>query len=310
MGLFLIIVVIVTIGNTRNNDSLPIVVHEHQDNCSVICQGDEIKDYPEMLSMGDNSILALAPSADMTFQVLGSLSSKRNEIEEHIIEQGDTLSSIADKFDISLETILWANNMSSRSVIQPGQTLVILPTTGVLHLVRNGDTVSQIAQTYKIEADDLIVFNDLKGGADIYVGDIIIVPEGRMPTIRPSVNAIPLANTYLMHPLPGAKKTQGLHWYNAVDFATGRCGDAIYASAGGTVQKAEYKGAYGYNVQILHPNNVTTIYAHMSQMAVSPGDNVLQGQVIGYVGYTGRTIPVGPGGCHLHFEVRGAANPF
>ncbi len=302
--------VIVTIGNTRDDNSLSLTVHEHQDDCSVICQGDEIKDYPEMLSMGNNSLLALAPSTDMSFQVLGSLSSKRNEIEEYVIEQGDSLSTIADKFDISLETILWANNMSNRSIIQPGQTLVVLPTTGVLHLVRNGDTVTQISQTYKIGSDELVVFNDLKGSADIYIGDLLIVPDGKMPTIRPRVQTIPLANTYLMHPLPGAQITQGLHWYNAIDFSRGTCGDAIIASAGGTVQKAEYKGAYGYYVQILHPNNVSTIYAHMSQMAVSPGENVSQGQVIGYVGYTGRTIPTGPGGCHLHFEVRGAVNPF
>jgi len=306
LGLFLIIVLIFTISNTNTAPELI----EQQENCSVICQGEETKDYPEMLSMGDNSVLAIAPSTDMNFQVLGSLSSKRNEIEEYVIEQGDSLSSIADNFDISLETILWANNMSTRSVIQPGQTLIILPTTGVLHLVRNGDTVSQIAQTYKIDSEDIVSFNDLQGSADIYIGDILIIPEGEMPTIRPSVQSVPLASTYLMHPLPGSKRTQGLHWYNAIDFATGRCGDAVYASAGGTVQKADYKGAYGYYVQILHPNNVSTLYAHLSQIVVSPGENILQGQVIGYVGYTGRTIPAGPGGCHLHFEVRGATNPF
>lgn len=305
MGLFLIIVLIITLSNSEPNKCPEIV-----DDNTIICQGEEIKDYPEMLLAHDNSLLAIAPSTDMGFQVLGSLGSKRNEIEEYAVEQGDSLSSIADEFDISLETILWANNMSTNSIIQPGQTLIILPTTGVLHLVRNGDTISQISQTYNVDSAEIIAFNDLQGGTDIYIGDLLIVPEGRMPTIRPSVESIPLANTYLMHPLPGSTVSQGLHWYNAIDFATGRCGDAVYASAGGTVQKSEYGGAYGYYVQILHLNNVTTVYAHLSSITVSPGENVLQGQVIGYVGYTGRTIPAGPSGCHLHFEVRGAKNPF
>ena len=61
---------------------------------------------------------------------------------------------------------------------------------------------------------------------------------------------------------------------------------------------------------ILHPNGVVTYYGHLSKIIVSQGAKVYQGQIIGYMGYSGRTIPAGPAGCHLHFDVRFAQNPF
>jgi len=105
--------------------------------------------------------------------------------------------------------------------------------------------------------------------------------------------------------------TQGLHWYNAIDFSTGKCGSPIYAAAGGQVQRTgyDYERAGRY-VRILHPNGVVTFYGHMSKIAVNAGATVGQGQIIGYIGYSGHTIPSGPGGCHLHFDVRGSRNPF
>ena len=85
----------------------------------------------------------------------------------------------------------------------------------------------------------------------------------------------------------------------------------MYAAAGGIVQRAEYNnGGYGNYVRVLHPNGVVTLYSHLSGQTVTPGERVLQGQIVGYIGHSGRTIPAGPAGCHLHFEVRGASNPF
>jgi murein DD-endopeptidase MepM/ murein hydrolase activator NlpD len=55
---------------------------------------------------------------------------------------------------------------------------------------------------------------------------------------------------------------------------------------------------------------ISTFYGHLSAINVKVGQDVSQGQIIGYVGHTGYTIPAGPAGCHVHFEVRGARNPF
>ncbi|MEX0916626.1 MAG: M23 family metallopeptidase, partial [Candidatus Spechtbacterales bacterium] len=101
--------------------------------------------------------------------------------------------------------------------------------------------------------------------------------------------------------------SQGLHPTNAVDIA-GACWSPVYAGASGNVALATggggWNGGYGNYVAIDHPNGTRTLYAHMIQVKTSAGAYVNQGAVIGYMGSTGRST-----GCHLHFEVRGAANP-
>jgi murein DD-endopeptidase MepM/ murein hydrolase activator NlpD len=104
--------------------------------------------------------------------------------------------------------------------------------------------------------------------------------------------------------------TQGAHWFNAVDFANGNCGDPVFAAAGGEVQKVSYGTNSGNYVKIVHPNGAITTYGHLAKTMVAVGEKVSQGQIIGQIGYTGYTIPKGPEGCHLHFDVMFAENPF
>jgi murein DD-endopeptidase MepM/ murein hydrolase activator NlpD len=112
---------------------------------------------------------------------------------------------------------------------------------------------------------------------------------------------------FLVRPVQGGRRTQGLHGNNAVDIAA-TPGTAIVASGNGTVLAARvggYNGGYGNMVIISHANGVQTLYAHMREVYVRQGETVIQGQVIGGIGNTGRST-----GPHLHFEVRGAKNPF
>lgn len=282
----------------------------------VLEQGEERREYPNIFSIQDNSLLALSSPAIINFRVLGAIGRGgvlRHDdvgVEEHIVQEGDTISNLAEQFNISTNTILWANDLNSGAVLQPGQKLIIPPITGMLHMVRDGDTVSQIAELYKIKVDEIVDFNDLSGKANIFIGDMLVIPNGRMPAVRRVSQAIPLASAHFMVPLSGAQITQGLHWYNAVDFATGRCGSPVYAAAGGVVQRVGWDRWAGRYLRIIHPNRVVTLYGHFSKIIVSVGQRVSQGEIIGYVGYSGHTIPAGPAGCHLHFEVRGARNPF
>ena len=88
-------------------------------------------------------------------------------------------------------------------------------------------------------------------------------------------------------------------------------GSNILASADGEVLVSKgsgWNGGYGIYVVIKHSNGTQTLYSHMSATTVSSGDYVKQGQVIGKMGNSGRVN--GPTGIHLHFEVRGARNPF
>lgn len=271
---------------------------------------------PELMLVARTGILAATPPLAVTPRVLGAIVGQldadlKPEVSRYLVEQGDTLTSVAEKFGVSPETILWANDLKANTALKPGQELIILPVSGTIHLVRSYDTLSEIASWYQGDSQEIVEFNGLESPQALFAGDILIIPNGKMPKSVPQGRLTPLANSYFIYPVGGAHRiTQGLHAFNAVDFSNAVCGESVYAAAGGTVQRAGYTSRGGNYVRILHPNGVVTYYGHLSSILVNPGAKVLQGQIIGYSGYTGYTIPRGPAGCHVHFEVRGAANPF
>ncbi len=250
------------------------------------------------------------------------------EISTYIVRDGDTVSGIAKMFRVSVNTVLWANDLNSKSVLQAGKILVILPVSGIIYTVKKGDTVSSIAKKYRAAAEDITAFNDLSintlsAGQNIVIpnaelgapqeapitnnrGHIISVPFERL---LDDVSKLPSFPGYYTRPIADGRISQGLHGHNAIDFAA-PIGTPIYASAAGTVIISRINGAwnggYGNFVVISHNNNTQTLYAHMiSRVVVIPGQQVSQGEVIGYIGMTGLTT-----GPHVHFEVRGAKNPF
>ncbi|MDI6602718.1 MAG: LysM peptidoglycan-binding domain-containing protein [Patescibacteria group bacterium] len=276
---------------------------------------------PNFLLVEKSSLRAATPPSLVSPQVLGVLVGKsepeeaKKVIREYIVESEDTLSSLAEKFEISLNTILWANDLTKKSIIKPGQKLIIPPVSGVIHHVKSGDTLSEIAKTYKGKIEEIISFNELSNENDIYIGDVLIIPDGVMPPPsakpRPAPIRIPLADSQFILPVSSPYIfTQGLHWYNAVDFSHSgyACGKPVFAAGGGLVQKTGYDRILGNYVRILHPNGVVTLYGHLSAITIKKGESVNIGEIIGYIGNTGRTK--GLTGCHLHFEVRGAKNPF
>lgn len=272
---------------------------------------------PELSIIQKSSLKGIAPTQVVSSKVLGSLvgsdfeSKERKEIIEYTVQPGETISGIADNFGISINTLLWANDLAKNSLIKPGQKLIILPISGVMHLVRSGDTLTGLAKQYKGKTEEIVEFNELSGEGEIFIGDLLIIPNGQMPPKQTEPQYAPLATHYFICPIPApCRLTQGLHTYNAVDFSHGKCGESVYAAAGGEVQKVGYSKITGIYVRILHPNGIVTFYGHLSKSQVAAGDRVYQGQIIGYIGYSGYTIPAGPAGCHLHFEVRGARNPF
>ncbi len=283
---------------------------------------------PEFINIQENSFRSVSPPYVITPKVLGALVGglnvddvQRTEITEYIVEDNDTLWAVANKFDVSLETLMWANELTHTVLIRPGQKLIIPPVTGVIHHVKAGDTITEIASTYKTETEEIVSFNGLSSESDILIGDILIIPNGKMPvTTQYSRTWVPLSKSYFMCPIsPPCRITQGLHWYNAIDFSHGKCGEAIRAAAGGQVLRVNltqstsrwaFSGA-GNNITILHPNGVVTMYGHIATSLVNPGDTVYQGQTIALMGGQPGTPGAGMStGCHLHFSVRGASNPF
>ena len=236
------------------------------------------------------------------------------QISVYVVRKGDTLGEIAEMFGVSTNTIVWANNIKASS-IKEGQELVILPISGVRHVVKSGDTVKSLATKYKADFDEILSYNGLAADAKIKPGDIVVIPDGVISATQTSLaktsgsQTYPVYSGFYLRPIVGGRKTQGIHGYNGVDLAPScRCvGDHIFASADGKViiSRTGYNGGYGTYVVISHANGTQTLYAHMSKDNVSVGQSVERGQVIGAVGSTGKST-----GPHVHFEVRGAKNPF
>lgn len=259
-------------------------------------------EHNNLIIFQDNSILNnAAPSA-----VPGK------EIIQYEVQLGDTPSVIAARFGISTETVLWANGLKDGDFIRPGDQLDILPVTSVKHKVQAGDTLSNIAAKYSVNLEKIAVFNELSSN-ELEAGQILIIPDGEIktePKKRYASQKLPNLAGYFGYPTTG-RISQYLHPYNAVDIANA-CGASIYAAAAGEIIIADsegWNGGAGQYIKIEHTNGIATLYAHLSQILVQVGQAVQKGQKIGLMGYSGRTIPKGPDGCHLHFSVYGAKNP-
>ena len=333
--LYLLLISLILFGlvastTPRENLNRPILTESHQniDNkMAFVVPGTQVKESPGYSLVQENSLVAVSPPMVVTPQVLGALVDSADyqwtekTISEYLVQPGDNLWSIAEKFSISLNTLLWANDLNKNSYLQIGQKLVILPVSGVIHHVQKNDTVGSVAQTYQAKIDEILALNDLSGEGDIYIGDILIVPDGVMPqVVTYAPQSVPLASSYFICPISQpCRITQKLHFYNAIDFSHGKCGEPVYAAAAGTVLKVQLTnsvskwafGGAGNNISVLHPNGVVTMYGHVQTSFVNPGDTVYQGQVIALIG--GAYGMAGSGnstGCHLHFGVAGAKNSF
>lgn len=267
---------------------------------------------PDLKIMQGNTICQVATPCVVSGKVLGDVfggnNQNRKDVVDYVVQPGDTFQSIANAYAISVNTLLWANDLTASSSVKIGDSLAILPVDGVLHVVKSGDTMSAIASKYKAQAQDIITYNDLANQDDIYIGDILIIPGGTMPKKSAPVknnNQSPIASNYFIYPAEG-HVTQGLHYYNAVDVAN-QCGTPVYAAASGVVERAVFNNAWnlgmGNYVTILHSNGMVTYYGHFQNVFVKPGDKVSVGDRIGLMGRTGNAT-----GCHVHFQVIGGRN--
>jgi murein DD-endopeptidase MepM/ murein hydrolase activator NlpD len=266
-------------------------------------------------------------SADATSLVVGPEENEPTVITrttniQYTVEAGDVLSTIADKFNVTVNTILWSNNLTWTSMIKPGQKLTIPPGSGINHDVVRGDTIASIAKKYQADAQKIISANGLASASDIQVGDLIFVPEGVKPTqivssYKPPKNSekpqtgnaysdeyVPPAatsatGTKLLWPVLSHRITQYYSWRHTGLDVGDKVGNPIYAAEDGKVERSGWSNGYGNNVIINHGNGVQTLYGHASKLLVKAGDTVSRGQTIALVGSTGWST-----GPHLHLEVR------
>lgn len=282
----------------------------------------QAQDDTALVATQDNALVSTRNPSGILPTASGS-----DQIVVYTVQAGDTPSTIASRFGVSLNTLLWANNLRSAGAIRVGDSLVILPVTGVQYEVKKGDTIEAIAKKFDADPTDILSFNGMAIGEPLQAGVQIIIPDGELASPAPASAApsrsapsvsrfagLPEFKGFLMRPIIGGRNARatksnphGLHGFNGVDLAN-TCGLPVSAAAGGTViisRTSGWNGGYGRYIVITHPNGVQTLYAHLSAIQTNVGEQVSQGTQIGLIGSTGNST-----GCHVHFEVRGAKNPF
>ncbi|MBT3835523.1 peptidoglycan DD-metalloendopeptidase family protein [Candidatus Peribacteria bacterium] len=241
----------------------------------------------------------------------------------HTVGAKESLSSIGDLYGISIDTIKWANDIKSNSVLHPGDILRVLPVDGILHKVGRGQSLSKVAILYDINIETIEKQNQIHGGR-IYAGQEIIIPGGTplIAKTKPNVTVASVSKKIKASPPKATQPpkaspptsygvlqkpcdctyTQGYHpGHYAIDLARSG-GGPIFAAEDGIVIRADYgwNGGYGNVIEIDHGNGLVTLYAHNKEIHVREGTAVRRGDVIASMGNTGRVY--GKTGIHLHFE--------
>lgn len=239
------------------------------------------------------------------------------EVIIHVVQEGETLSSIAQRYSLEVSTILWANDLTEKSKIKPGQELKILPIDGVVHKVKRGETIYSIGKKYGLDENQVqgiidYPFNEFRDDEnfELAAGQELIVPGGvpqdttvarpasLASVLTPDAGTVTASGNFIW-PASG-RITQSFSFYHrAIDIAN-RSGGPILAADSGTVTTAGWSnGGYGNHVVIDHGNGYFTLYGHLSVIQVKQGQRVNRGDLLGQMGNTGRST-----GTHLHFEIR------
>lgn len=274
--------------------------------------------YERISSNSNESKIILAGSTIANASIIDTQSSAiKNKFQNYVVQSGDTLSVIASKFSVTTNSIKWSNaNVKDIDNIKPGMTLKIPTVSGIIYKVQKGDSIELIAAKYKSKSELIISYNDLYG-ENIKVGMTLLIPNGQKTDPKPAPTTTTrvassssgggrygsdsyIASTgSLRFPtiVGGSGYYNGYHWW-AIDIPN-NIGTPIYAADSGRVVEARYgyNGGFGNTILLDHGNGMQTRYGHMSTLKIL-GGYVTRGQVIGYMGSTGRST-----GSHLHFEI-------
>jgi murein DD-endopeptidase MepM/ murein hydrolase activator NlpD len=237
-------------------------------------------------------------------------------LRHYKVKEGDTLTSIASRFGVSMMTVWWANKLTSKDALKAGRELIIPPVNGLVVTVKAGDTLESVAKANEISVEDIIATNELTD-TNLIVGQVLMLPGAKgapMPTPKPTPKPtprpqsggggggaggfVPVSGAWSW-PVPGGYVSQYFHYgHYGVDIAADY-GSAIVSPRGGTVAFAGWKSnGGGYQVWINHGNGIYSAHNHMSSVSVSAGSSVGRGTRIGRVGSSGWAT-----GPHDHFEV-------
>jgi murein DD-endopeptidase MepM/ murein hydrolase activator NlpD len=231
--------------------------------------------------------------------------SERVQIVQHRVQPGESIWRLAKKYGVSVSTIVNANKIKEKSVIQPGDRLRIPDRSGVFHKTAKKESLSEIARRYKVSPEAVkrangIAANMLPPGTEIFLPGAKPLPE--IYYVKQKVFTWPIRAKnrltsgfgWRVHPITGNRS-----FHTGIDIGAAY-GTPIHAAADGVVIFSGNGGSYGNMIILRHKNGLFTVYGHASKLIAKKGQFVRRGQKIALVGSTGAST-----GPHLHFEVKG-----
>jgi murein DD-endopeptidase MepM/ murein hydrolase activator NlpD len=231
--------------------------------------------------------------------------------QEVTIHESDTLATMANYYDVSVEAIAFANGLTDAHSLQLGQKLVIPPAEGALYTVKDGETVDTIASRFKVDPSVILAYNRCRFEPEqCAAGQKIFVRGAELPALiepeRPARDVFAAApqvarqqrNGRLSMPVGGVI-TQYFWWgHTGVDVAA-PYGTGLGAGDDGVVTATGWVPVGGLRVCVQHAGDLTVCYYHTSAVYVSVGQQVLRGQILAAIGLTG--VTTGP---HVHWECK------
>lgn len=226
------------------------------------------------------------------------------------IAKEDTLSTMANYYDLSLEALAYANAINEEDQKLPiGHELLIPPGEGALHKVKDGDSVEALADRFKVDPAAIMSYNRVYFEPERFaVGQLVFVPGATLPALKrternktiaiPASALLPARTGRLGLPVNGVF-TQFFWWgHSGVDIAA-PYGTGLGASDDGVVIATGPVPVGGLRVCVQHSGGFETCYYHASAVYVTPGQTVARGQLIASIGLTG--VTTGP---HVHWELK------
>ena len=246
----------------------------------------------------------IAPREELSLEKIPVKKKKSlmDKIQTHTVQKGETLWVIAQKYDINIDTLIGANNISNMNRIQPGEKIKILPVKGILYKIGPGENLSTISQRFGISIENIVQSNRIKDPNNVQPGKMLILPGA-----KPEFSYQDRLERLFIKPVNARISSYyGRRWgrqHEGIDYAV-NIGTKIRAIGAGKIVYSGWARGYGKTIIIEHQKGLRTLYAHNSKLLVHSGEWVRRGEVISKSGNTGKST-----GPHLHLEVQVNGRP-
>ncbi len=274
--------------------------HRHEDTPAVVSLVEQsyTTSYESLEQVQDVLYTGIGGSDDPSLRFLLPL-----DTSVYTVEAGDTLSEIASETGLRVDTLVSYNNIQNARRLQLGESLLIPDRDGILHVVSPGEGLDGIAEQYKVDKINILDANNLRTSS-LYAEQVLFIPEAEMgdKELRlalgelfnmPTYGVLTSHFGYREDPFTGQRR-----FHYGIDIANASDTPITAANAGHVIYVGDNPVSYGKYVIVKHDSEFQTLYGHLGHILVAKGDYVGAGEILGYMGNTGRST-----GPHLHFSI-------